>query len=364
MEHIHRAELYTYRVPFASPRGTKSERSALLVRVISDGGHEGWGEVAPLPGFSSETIDAAAQAARQLIRGLAHLEAPATPASVSNWMEGRSRLPSVQFGVSLALSRLGASIAGATLARWMSDSAAEFVEVNALLTGDSRQIRGQVRSRRAEGFAVYKMKVDIEDLSNNLERVSAARETMRPRDRLRLDANRSFGFDEALLFLQKAAPFHIEYMEEPLREVHLLKELASESPILLAGDELIQESVRAESANWVDRICRVGLSKAILKPTLLGSLSRVRNLAASLVENGIEPVLSSSFESGVGLSGIVSLAASLPECTSAAGLDTLRFMGEVVTNHGETLLGPRISASSAEDFCVRTDSIQILGLQG
>ncbi len=370
MEYIHRSELYVYRVPFISPRGKASERSGLLVRLLSDGGHQGWGEVAPLPGFSLETLDEAARATRHVVLALDQLEAPGTPDDVSRCMEGHPRLPSVQFGVSLALSRLSASIAETTLARWLSDSAAEFVDVNTLLSGDVDEIREQVLSRSAEGFTVFKMKVGDnnrmgdENLSSDLDRVVAARESMGTGGHLRLDANRSCGFDEALRFLHGAAACTIEYVEEPLRDVTRLQELASQSPVSLAGDESIQEAARTTIPEAVDRMYRLGLSRAVLKPTLIGSLNRVRNLASRLTDNGIEPVLSSSFETGVGLSGLVSLAASLPECTGAAGLDTLRFMSEGVTDHGDALHGPRIRVGSAEAFDVRTDSLRACELPG
>lgn len=65
------AQLYRYQVPMDAgvvlrERRLKT-RDGLLVR-LSDNGREGWGDIAPLPGFSDETLDAALSAARDWLR--------------------------------------------------------------------------------------------------------------------------------------------------------------------------------------------------------------------------------------------------------------------------------------------------------
>ena len=60
---IRRTDVYRYTLPLKEPltlRGeTFAEREGLLLRVESDTGAHGWGEAAPLPGFSTENCDQA-----------------------------------------------------------------------------------------------------------------------------------------------------------------------------------------------------------------------------------------------------------------------------------------------------------------
>src|SRR5215210_9539023 len=64
-----RFDLYRYSLPFSQPlklEGTTLyRREGLLLRLAGDDGSEGWGETAPLPGFSMESlVEAAAQLRR------------------------------------------------------------------------------------------------------------------------------------------------------------------------------------------------------------------------------------------------------------------------------------------------------------
>lgn len=56
------AQLYRYRLPMDAGVVLRERRlttrDGLLVR-LSENGREGWGDIAPLPGFSRETLDAA-----------------------------------------------------------------------------------------------------------------------------------------------------------------------------------------------------------------------------------------------------------------------------------------------------------------
>ncbi len=59
--------LYRYHLPLSEPLQSKGttlrHREGLLVELAGDGGAVGWGEAAPLPGFSRENPDEAAEQA-------------------------------------------------------------------------------------------------------------------------------------------------------------------------------------------------------------------------------------------------------------------------------------------------------------
>ena len=81
--------LYRYLLPFTQPLTFHGKvevaREGLLVRI-----NDGWGEIAPLPGFSKESLQ---QAEAEALATLAALAAGDTPNPV---------LPSVQFGLDCA----------------------------------------------------------------------------------------------------------------------------------------------------------------------------------------------------------------------------------------------------------------------
>ena len=80
----------------------------------------------------------------------------------------------------------------------------------------------------------------------------------------------------------------------------------------------------------------------MLKPTLLGGISRTLRVAEGALRLGMTPVISSSYESGVGTAALVALAAGIGDRPVAAGLDTYRMMAEDVLETSLSLPAPSI----------------------
>ena len=62
----------------------------------------------------------------------------------------------------------------------------------------------------------------------------------------------------------------------------------------------------------------------MIKPSLVGGIGRTLQLATLARSVGARPVISSAYESGIGLRGLVALAAATD--AEPAGLDTARIM--------------------------------------
>ena len=75
-----------------------------------------------------------------------------------------------------------------------------------------------------------------------------------------------------------------------------------------------------------------GYARAVvLKPTLLGGISRTLRMAGRALRLGMTPVVSSAYESGVGTAALVALAAGIGDHPVPAGLDTYRALaGDVL----------------------------------
>ena len=94
--------LYRYSIPVDSQlilRGRfLKRREGLIVRVACS--RDGWGEIAPLPGFSEETIEQAQEQAIEWLTNWCHAscEAPRVP------LDGC--YPSLAFGISTAMDEM------------------------------------------------------------------------------------------------------------------------------------------------------------------------------------------------------------------------------------------------------------------
>jgi O-succinylbenzoate synthase len=295
--------LYRYQLPFTQPLTFNGQveavRQGLLVRIGN-----GWGEIAPLPGFSRETLAEAATEAIACLTAIAH---GATPVP---------RLPSVQFGLDCAV-------------RHWPTLTARLPDPYLLIQGAPRQLLDQLnmlnqsnqRNQLDQWFTSgrpnkLKLKVARHPLQDELALIHFLCERL-PAVKLVLDANQGWTRDEACTFCRQLDPARIDYLEEPCREFTDTAFVARHTGIAVALDEVL-----AQGQDWQPI---PHLKALILKPTLLGSLQRCEALVTRARELQLQVIVSSSFESALGLGQLARLAAEWAP-RQAPGLDTHRWV--------------------------------------
>ncbi|MEM1044190.1 MAG: o-succinylbenzoate synthase [Bacteroidota bacterium] len=315
-----RLSLRRYRLPLTAPLVLKStehaEREGVLIRLDDGEGHVGWGDVAPLPGFSPETLDDALADVRRATGLLAeHGPGP-------DWLDPEGRFhraldalglsPSARFGLDLAAFDLAAKRAGRTLAQAMHPDPEVTVPINALLVGEPDAVLSDAERLVAAGYGTLKLKVGRGALDREIALVRALSERY-PSVALRLDANQAWVMDEAVRFAEGIADCPLDYIEEPLADPADLPVLWHDTGLPVALDESLAgtDPGDLQGKGWA--------TAAVLKPTLLGGVARVLRFGAAARALGIRPVLSGMFESGVAVRGHVALAAATGG--APAGLD-------------------------------------------
>jgi O-succinylbenzoate synthase len=203
-----------------------------------------------------------------------------------------------------------------------------------------------------EGYRAVKLKVGRRDVSEDVEIVRRVGEILGGGVSLRLDANRAWEFEEALEFAAGVSGVRIEYIEEPLADAAGLGELAREWGLPVALDESL---VGMETGD-LGRHAYAGA--VVLKPTLLGGVSRVVGLAERAKALGMAAILSSSYEGGVGIGALVALAASVGE--EPAGLDTYRALAEDVIEAPLPLPAPSVDVREAVEAARAVDVGRLL----
>jgi o-succinylbenzoate synthase len=219
------------------------KRQGFLLHVIHSAG-EGWGEIAPFPGRSQETL---IQAQEQLI---AHLE-----------NKNRAPLfPSVHFGLSCALSPRKKSVS---------------IPLSALLLGNRDAILAKAETAFNQGYRSAKIKVS----GLELKEASVLLKQLASSFSLRVDANRAFSFEEAV---DLCADIPIEYIEEPTYEIDKLETF----PFPYALDETLLERSLPDNCHTI-----------VYKPSILGPPAEANKRF----------VFSSACETGVGIVHIAHL---------------------------------------------------------
>lgn len=310
-------KLSSYRLPFISPLSFHSARlkeKEGLILTFERNGFKGRGDISPLFQFNSETlVDAETQLRAFLSNGAFSGIRP------SGYLDTAALFPSVAFGVESALLTLEAAEQGTLLRFLLNSRAASFVPVNGLITSGHTvsDIQAQITRQLQDGISVFKLKVGRASAAEDAKYVNEV-SALLPQDcRLRLDANRAWTADEAFLFNSLVRKEKIDYIEEPLQNTHLLDTLPDDFPPL-ALDESIRENPRHEALNLKT------VSTVVLKPSLTGGIHSLTERVQEYHHLGKTCVISSSFESPLGLNVLTELAAALTPGI-AAGLDTARY---------------------------------------
>jgi O-succinylbenzoate synthase len=335
--------LYRYDLPLTEPlqlkQTTLRRREGLLVELAGDCGAAGWGEAAPLPAFSRESLDEAAVQLRGLADGMMDraitADLPNPHGSLARELDAMGLAPSARFGFELALWNLYAAGSGKVLPEVLAERPRPSVPISALISSPDRAVEEALLARAA-GYEAVKLKVGGREMEEDVELVSAVRGALGDAVELRLDANRAWGLEEAEEFARATADLGFEYVEEPLADPALLPPLARRSGLPVALDESLSE---IEPEELEER----GYARAVvLKPTLLGGITRTLRFARVASRLGARPVLSSAYESGVGTSALVALAAAVGGEEVPAGLDTYRRLAEDVLEPPLELPAPRV----------------------
>jgi O-succinylbenzoate synthase len=87
----------------------------------------------------------------------------------------------------------------------------------------------------------------------------------------------------------------------------------------------------------------------VLKPTLLGGISRTLRVAERALRLGVTPVISSAYESGIGTAALVALAAGIGDRPVPAGLDPYRAMAEDILETPLKLPAPAVDVRETAD---------------
>jgi o-succinylbenzoate synthase len=281
------------------------------------GQFRGYGDCAPLPAAGTEDEAAAwawlcAWRERALGRPLR--------SALQDLAEADVRSPTGQFAAECAMADVAAQLEGLPLARWLDPStdSARSVPVNAALGGLVVLTPEDLAASAAEGYRVFKVKVGVEALDVELDRLARLADALPPGGQFRLDVNGAWTLHQARRALTALDELPIEALEEPLRHPDLdaLSLLQARVGFPLALDESLTRGA------WPD-LSAVPVRRLVLKPAVLGGLRRTLAMARAAQAVGLEVVVTSLIETSAGLWPTLQLAAAvgspIPQGLATAG---------------------------------------------
>lgn len=247
-----------------------------MVRLENEQGAAGFGEIAPIPWFGTETMIEAAEICRKF------------SSMVSDDLLDRTdeRFGCVRFALDQARQ---VPPVGKGTSR---------LSVAALLPAGREMLRVLPEKLEA-GFLALKWKVGVGAVDDELALLDELLARMPAHVRLRLDANGAWNRRDAGRWLAACAERPVEFVEQPVTAVDedSLRGLAADYPVTLALDESV---VRLDAAKHWQALGWPGVF--VIKPALAGTMAEIGRW---IVETKADVVFSSAIETTLGRSFIL-----------------------------------------------------------
>jgi o-succinylbenzoate synthase len=329
-------EIFQFNLSLISPiQITKTQintRSGFIIRIWDENDHSCLGEMAPLPGLHDETLELALQNLKAMQSFLVNSEIPRylnrLDGGFDKWFSGKEILPSVRFGLEIAILNLIANKNDQSLMSLLSENNQKSINLNGLVSGDENQIVKQVEQLIQDGYQTIKLKVGRKSVDEDIQIAHEVKKIIGREARLRFDANRNWSLTEAVRFGKAIGSDDIEYIEEPLSDIENLDIFYEQTGIPIALDE----SLRQIPKKVIEKM--KGLRAFIIKPSLMGGFERSMEYTRFGKVHNLYSVISSAFESGVGLTALANFASSLNPGNIAMGLDTFKWFKEDLLENG------------------------------
>ena len=304
--------------------GVWAVRDGILLRLADAAGTVGWGEIAPIPWFGSETIAQALEFCHQLPLELSQEIIFSIP----------DTLPACQFAFESAWNDTQSP--PSPLSSPLSPLPS--LPYSALLPAGKAALHTW-KLLWEQGFRTFKWKIGVHAIALELEFLHVLTHHLPKAAKLRVDANGGLSGDEALRWLQicdavNAAPnpsAEIEYIEQPLppAQFQAMQALSQQHQTSIALDESVatlQQLQVCYENGWQGIF--------VIKPAIAGSPSRLRQFCQI---HAIDAVFSSALETAIGRQAGLALARDLANPDRALGYGTTHWFDDAEAGSFEQL---------------------------
>ncbi|MBN2406722.1 MAG: hypothetical protein JXJ19_03395 [Elusimicrobia bacterium] len=206
-EEIDRIKVSRIKIPLKAPYrlsyATLEYFDTFLVEAVLRDGRRSCGETTFLEGYSSETAGRSAGEAEKIIGRIRGIGLEGALSLLRGYTED---MPFLISGIITALEGFGMDYTGEMIR----------MPVIALMNGmDEEEIEKEAEGIKGGGYSAVKIKVGLQALEKDIDRIRMAREYLGENMRIRVDANQSLSFGELETRIKKLADLDIEYIEQP-----------------------------------------------------------------------------------------------------------------------------------------------------
>lgn len=336
-----------FRRALVTSRRRWDAREGIIIEIETDAGIRGLGDVAPLPDFGTADVAACLRALEEVAPRLAGVAvADATCAFEAAALD--STLAPLRCAIESACLDVEARAAERSVASLLADAApATTVAVNAIVAD-----AGEAEAAVAAGYGCLKLKVGAGPPDEDAAHVRAVRRAIGLDVTLRLDANGAWSESDAIAFLRDVAPYDVEFIEQPVAagDLTAMRRVRMATAVPVAADEDVTNIERAR------RVIEEGAADVlVIKPSVAGGPRRAMEIVEMARAAGVDVVVTSAMESGIGVAAALHVAAA-SATARACGLGTLKLLADDLVRGGLPLAGGAVRLPEGAGIGVTLDA--------
>lgn len=298
-------ELFVIEVPSG---GTPAHLRALLARVLTNEGFEGWGEC-PLPNWNSETLRSKHEAMTPLLvgRSLFDVEDLLT-------LDCFAEAPALRSAVEMGCWDAIAQACQQPLCHLLGGVYRERIPLAVRLpTQKPETLPHQARTWAEKGFHAQIIN-STGQIRWDLAMVKSARESAGDRARIRLDGQGKYTYEQARDLCNRMEQEPLQFFLDPIRDTNFryLSKLYREINVPLAVSQSIL------SPKDVMCLAQTGISaQVVINIHQVGGLLAAKQCAAVAKAGGLDTLLGGTSPFGIATAAFLHLAASTPGFASS-----------------------------------------------
>lgn len=297
-------EKYPIYVPFKRVHkislGGAEGREILLIQIHTDQGITGVGEAPAHPAFSGETLGGLRGAIRYLEESLIGRNS----LNINENLMLMDKKLYGNYGAKAAIEMALFDIMGKHFQAPLCDLLGGKLQDRFPLSRSASQSNLEedlkdVNQYLREGYKIFKIKVGILSVKQDIERVKAIRGLIGHELSLRADANQSWDIPSALKFIQGVQEFKLTFIEQPIarEDVEGLAYLKSKATTPILADEAA--ATEHDVLQIIEKKAADFISIKVIKS---GGILKSRRIATLAECAGIKCYLGSQIETSVGTS--------------------------------------------------------------
>ena len=288
----------------------------VLVRLEGDDGLVGWGEAASAPTMTGETVESMMAAIAYLkpaVEGRLAQDIAGAVAAMSNRMYANN---AAKAAIEMALHDLvGRATGQPAYALLGGKQRSHMALLGVIGTGELASDLREAESKKARGYAAFKIKVGVDKPLIDAERTRRVCTVIGPGSLISSDANQGWSMEEAVQYVRAVADAPLDFFEQPVHadDIDAMAKVADAAAksgkIKIGADESVHALADLHRLHE-----RRAASGASLKTIKLGGMRGVMEAGRLCEQLGLNVnVAAKTGESSIACAAAMHIAAALPQ---------------------------------------------------